>query len=280
MLFLLRRQLLFATFDPEVASAYGVATGRIDLLFVILLAVTVLAATQILGVTLVAAAMVIPPVIARYLTQKFQTLLIVSPRDRRILRRRRHVFEFLLRHLFGRDHRADRRGDLYAVGISLDCAQRESHRHALPLTKTTRNSLIVSQTVYKIGLIGLLLKPMALRPRPLITRSASALWAASFLFFLLYSTPHQVHHFFEQFPQAHHHDGDHEHTDSNHSNHASNDSNCAFQVSASRCHLGLAWQVTPASLPVLVRPPTLSQAANNGANLLPLPFQSRAPPPA
>jgi manganese/iron transport system permease protein/iron/zinc/copper transport system permease protein len=30
-------------------------------------------------VTLVAAAMVIPPVIARYLTQKFHTLLIVSP---------------------------------------------------------------------------------------------------------------------------------------------------------------------------------------------------------
>jgi ABC-type Mn2+/Zn2+ transport system permease subunit len=79
VLFLIRRQLLFATFDPEVASAYGVATGKIDLLFVLLLAITVLASTQILGVTLVAAAMVIPPVIARYLTQKFQTLMIVSP---------------------------------------------------------------------------------------------------------------------------------------------------------------------------------------------------------
>lgn len=78
-LWLMRRQLLFATFDPEVAAAYGVTTGRTDLLFVLLLAVTVLAATQILGVTLVAAAMVIPPVIARYLTRKFQTLLIVSP---------------------------------------------------------------------------------------------------------------------------------------------------------------------------------------------------------
>lgn len=78
-LFVMRRQLLFATFDPEVASAYGVATGRTDFLFVVLLAVTVLAATQILGVTLVAAAMVIPPVIARYLTRRFQTLLIVSP---------------------------------------------------------------------------------------------------------------------------------------------------------------------------------------------------------
>src|SRR6266513_5228665 len=75
----IRRQLLFATFDPEVASAYGVSTGKIDLLFVTLLAVTVLASTQILGVTLVAAAMVILPVIARYLTQRFQTLLIISP---------------------------------------------------------------------------------------------------------------------------------------------------------------------------------------------------------
>jgi manganese/iron transport system permease protein/iron/zinc/copper transport system permease protein len=78
-LFMIRRPLLFATFDPEVASAYGVSTGRIDLLFVILLAVTVLASTQILGVTLVAAAMVIPPVIARYLTQRFKTLLVISP---------------------------------------------------------------------------------------------------------------------------------------------------------------------------------------------------------
>lgn len=79
VLLAIRRPLLFATFDPEVASAYGVSTGRIDLLFIMLLAVTVLASTQILGVTLVAAAMVIPPVIARYLTQRFQTLLVVSP---------------------------------------------------------------------------------------------------------------------------------------------------------------------------------------------------------
>src|SRR5437762_1441847 len=78
-LFVIRRPLLFSTFDPEVASTYGVSTGKIDLLFIMLLAVTVLVSTQILGVTLVAAAMVIPPVIARYLTQRFQTLLIISP---------------------------------------------------------------------------------------------------------------------------------------------------------------------------------------------------------
>ena len=95
VLYVIRRQLLFATFDPEVASAYGVSTGKIDLIFVTLLAVTVLAATQILGVTLVAAAMVIPPVIARYLTQRFQILLIVAPLLGVVLRRRRHVCELL-----------------------------------------------------------------------------------------------------------------------------------------------------------------------------------------
>ncbi len=78
-LLLISRQLLFSTFDPEVASAYGISTGWTDFLFVLLLAVTVLASIKILGVTLVAAAVVIPPVIARYLTRSFHTLILVSP---------------------------------------------------------------------------------------------------------------------------------------------------------------------------------------------------------
>jgi manganese/iron transport system permease protein/iron/zinc/copper transport system permease protein len=78
-LFMIRRQLLFSTFDPEVAQAYGLSTGRIDLLFMGLLAITVLASTQILGVTLIAAAIVIPPVIARYVTGGFGSLLVASP---------------------------------------------------------------------------------------------------------------------------------------------------------------------------------------------------------
>ena len=78
-LLMIRRQLLFTTFDPEVAAAYGISTGWTDFYFVMLLAITVLASTQILGVTLVAAAIVIPPVIARYLTRSFHSLLILSP---------------------------------------------------------------------------------------------------------------------------------------------------------------------------------------------------------
>jgi manganese/iron transport system permease protein/iron/zinc/copper transport system permease protein len=78
-LLVIRRQLLFSTFDPEVAAAYGISTGWVDFVFVMLLAVTVLASTQILGVTLVAAAIVIPPVIARYLTRGFTALLVAAP---------------------------------------------------------------------------------------------------------------------------------------------------------------------------------------------------------
>ena len=123
-LIVMRRQLLFLTFDPEVASAYGIATGRTDLFFVILLAITVLASTQILGVTLVAAAMVIPPVIGRYLTQTLSDPAVRLAADRDILQRRRHVSEFLLGHFIGRDHRAHRRRVVYYLGIDHAAAQR------------------------------------------------------------------------------------------------------------------------------------------------------------
>jgi hypothetical protein len=68
------------------------------------------------------------------------------------------------------------------------------------------------------------------RFRSLLTRSASAFWAASFLFFLLYSAPHRVHHFFEQFPQAaHHHDSDHEHPNNGGGHGSPNAPKCVFQ---------------------------------------------------
>ncbi len=52
-LILLRyRQLLFATFDPEAADAYGVSSRAADALFAIIIAATVVATMQILGVTL------------------------------------------------------------------------------------------------------------------------------------------------------------------------------------------------------------------------------------
>ena len=49
------RPLLFTTFDPEVADVSGVNVARVDALLMLVLALTILATMQVLGVTLVAA---------------------------------------------------------------------------------------------------------------------------------------------------------------------------------------------------------------------------------
>ncbi|HUR18402.1 MAG TPA: metal ABC transporter permease [Acidimicrobiales bacterium] len=72
------RQLLFTTFDPEVAEASGVRTARLDALLMLVLAAAILATMQVLGVTLIAATLVIPPTIARMLTNSFSRMLFLS----------------------------------------------------------------------------------------------------------------------------------------------------------------------------------------------------------
>ena len=72
------RQLLFATFDPEVAEVSGVSTGQADVLLAVTLAATITATMNVLGVTLIAAVLVIPAVIARLLTDSFARMLVIS----------------------------------------------------------------------------------------------------------------------------------------------------------------------------------------------------------
>ncbi len=69
------RTLLFTTFDPEVAEASGVRTARIDALLMLVLAASILATMQVIGVTLIAAMLVIPAVVARMLTNSFSVML-------------------------------------------------------------------------------------------------------------------------------------------------------------------------------------------------------------
>jgi ABC-type Mn2+/Zn2+ transport system permease subunit len=76
--FLLYRPLLFTTFDVEVAEASGVRTWWIDDAFSVILAATIVATMQILGVLLVAAALVVPAVVARMLTDSFARMLVLS----------------------------------------------------------------------------------------------------------------------------------------------------------------------------------------------------------
>ena len=78
VVFFAYRPLLFSTFDPEVADVSGVPTARIDALLMLVLAATILATMNVLGVTLVAATLVIPPVVARMLTNSFSRMLLLS----------------------------------------------------------------------------------------------------------------------------------------------------------------------------------------------------------
>lgn len=78
VLFFLYKQLLFLTFDSEVAPIYGVPVGWIDALFALVLAATIIASIRIMGVTLIAASLVIPPVTARLLTDRFAHMLLLS----------------------------------------------------------------------------------------------------------------------------------------------------------------------------------------------------------
>jgi len=78
LIFLRYRSLLFTTFDPEVADATGVDTARIDALLMVALAASILATMQVLGVTLIAATLVIPPTVARMLTNSFARMLALS----------------------------------------------------------------------------------------------------------------------------------------------------------------------------------------------------------
>ena len=74
----LYRAFLFATFDPEVADVSGVRVARMDALLMLVLSLSILATLTIIGVTLVAATLVIPPVVARMLTDSFSRMLWLS----------------------------------------------------------------------------------------------------------------------------------------------------------------------------------------------------------
>jgi manganese/iron transport system permease protein/iron/zinc/copper transport system permease protein len=78
LIFLRYRALLFTTFDPDVADVAGVNTARMDALLTVVLAGSILATMQVLGVTLIAAVLVIPAAVARMLTNSFSRMLALA----------------------------------------------------------------------------------------------------------------------------------------------------------------------------------------------------------
>ncbi len=74
----LRKELLLSCFDPMFGRCSGQAMGSLDLLQTALLAVTVVLALPAVGVVLTAALVVIPPAAARFWTDRFSSLLLIS----------------------------------------------------------------------------------------------------------------------------------------------------------------------------------------------------------
>jgi ABC-type Mn2+/Zn2+ transport system permease subunit len=73
------RDLLFAAFDDETATTAGIATGRLWAGFSFLLALAIIASMNIVGVTMIAAALVMPAATARMLTDSFRRMMLLSP---------------------------------------------------------------------------------------------------------------------------------------------------------------------------------------------------------
>ena len=72
------RPLLFTSISPEVAKARGLHTGRLNLVFLVTLALTITMAVQVVGVLLVFALIVTPPATALLLTARPLPALFLS----------------------------------------------------------------------------------------------------------------------------------------------------------------------------------------------------------
>ncbi|GHO72489.1 hypothetical protein KSD_02600 [Ktedonobacter sp. SOSP1-85] len=72
------RPLLFASLDEEIAEARGVPTQMLSLLFMVVLALAVTAATQVVGVLMIFALLVTPAAIAERLTSRPPITILCS----------------------------------------------------------------------------------------------------------------------------------------------------------------------------------------------------------
>ena len=78
LIFIFYRPLLFWCFDREVAQVHGVPVLAVDTLFALMLATLLVATLNVLGVTLIISAVVIPASIARLLSNRFGYMMVIS----------------------------------------------------------------------------------------------------------------------------------------------------------------------------------------------------------
>jgi hypothetical protein len=103
--------------------------------------------------------------------------------------------------------------------------------------------------------------------------------SALFLFFLIYSTPHQVHHVFDQVRQSDHHSEDH-HSNTDRRVPAKQNPTCVFQSVASRCHAKATAVVQFSAVSVLVQNLAGFSETAGHPRFIPGTFHIRAPPTA
>ncbi len=72
------RPLVAVTFDEELAAASGIRTRKLNLLLVLLTAVTVVLAMRVVGVMLISALLILPPVSALQAERGFAATLVIS----------------------------------------------------------------------------------------------------------------------------------------------------------------------------------------------------------
>ncbi len=72
------QELLSITFDEESAKASGIRTERINKILVLLTALTVVLATKLVGIMLISALLILPPVTALQLARGFRSTIIIS----------------------------------------------------------------------------------------------------------------------------------------------------------------------------------------------------------
>jgi manganese/iron transport system permease protein/iron/zinc/copper transport system permease protein len=75
----LYRQLLFVTFDPEVAAVSGVRVGLMEGVLMLMLSSTILVTVRVVGALLISAMIVLPATCARLTTNSFGRMLVISP---------------------------------------------------------------------------------------------------------------------------------------------------------------------------------------------------------
>ncbi len=75
---LIRKELLYATFDPLGAAASGLPVARLEYLLLALLGVTIVVSIQAVGIVMVVAMLVTPAATAQLLVVRFERLMLLA----------------------------------------------------------------------------------------------------------------------------------------------------------------------------------------------------------